>query len=133
MTPDLGTDLSLMDGFAPHFPSVAGPKNLIEALYRRITTDPESQAGQAIYQGRCMDVRRLLAKAIDGATVAGAELAVCRTCQEDERVSAARARMTFQPALRKLRLELSVTPEDGSEPFRLVLAVTQVTVEVLDG
>ncbi len=131
--PDFGTDLALgPGGFASSMPTVSGRSNLLLALYRRCTTDPNSTAGKQIYGGKCADIRLWLASPL--ATGAGSTLGqmLVKAVRADERVSDATATVTIDAPNKRLAASLTITPSQGPA-FSFVLSFDSVTVEILDG
>lgn len=126
-----GVDLELADQFSTTFPTASGLRNLIRALFRRWTTDPESEAGIAIYSGKCIDVRRFMAGRIDVTRTSYIAQSVARVAQHDDRVDDCTATASFAPSLKTLRIQAKVTPSTGPT-FDLILATDGVTAEVLD-
>lgn len=132
MAVNYGTDLELAAAFGPTFPLASGRRNLIRALFRRWTTDPESEAGREIYGGRCMDLRRFAAGKLDPTRTGFIGQQVARTAQYDDRVSDCTATAAFSFSAKTLRVEAKVTPADGPT-FPLVIVTDGITAEVLDG
>src|SRR5579883_183708 len=125
--PNFGTDLALADQFDPMFPLAKGRRNLIDALARRVTTDPTSEAGKGIYNSRCMDLQALLATKIDPARAGSIAQQVAKVMQYDERVAGCTATAIFDAPSKKLTITASVQPASGPS-FQFVLAVTAVSV-----
>ena len=68
---DFGTDFDLaLAGFDSQFTLVTSARLVLNNVLRRWTTGEETTAGQRIYQGRCRDIRRLLASRFDRARLA---------------------------------------------------------------
>jgi len=130
--PNYGTDLELADQYQAHFPMAAGLRNLVRAIFRRVTTSATQPSGQAIYQGRCMDVRDLFAARMDAGRLPSVARQVESTCLYDERIEAATARVTFDFPAKRLKIAVNLTPAEGPT-FALVLSTDGVTVEILSG
>lgn len=126
---DYGRTLSLVDGFAPHFPQVEGGLVVLEAIVRRWTTAPESLAGRRIYQSRCRDVRALLAARLSSDRLASVGADLAQIARSDPRVQDALALVTMSAPDKRMFIRGVLQLAEG--PFPLVLAVTGVTVEVL--
>lgn len=107
----LGTDLTLLDaGFAPLFTTVSGPLLVVQAIYRRWTTDPATAAGARIYKGLSRDLRRLLGLRFSDTTLASwardlADVARADTRVDDVQVSFS----TVGRTIISLRAEIKVT------------------------
>ena len=128
----LGSDLYLTDGFEAHFPEASGRKNLAAHLFRRLTSDPESESGAEIYEGACMDLRALFAARMDAGRLPSIARQVEEVCRFDERVDSCTAKVEFNLSKHLLEVSVNVTPSDGPT-FPLVLGVSDVTVEILNG
>lgn len=128
----LGTDINtpITDGVPdldPMFGLVSGRTALAQAIARRLTTrrgllewigdDPE--------YGH--DVREYLGEDVGARAEFVIASRVQAECLKDERVRAAQVTATL--AAERLTLSIKLTDADG--PFRLTLAVTGVTVELL--
>ncbi len=131
LDPNFGTDFDLADRFLQNFGLAKGRRNLICALFRRLTTDPTTDAGRAIYQGQCMDLRLLFAARLTQERLGSAERQVVRVCGYDERVSSATCQAGLNEGARALRVAINITPSSGPA-FALILSVDSVTVEILN-
>ena len=131
--PHYGVDLKLLDGFEAHFPEVSGRENLLGAAFRRVTTSPSTEAGQGIYEGKCIDARDLFLARLDATRLPSIARQIEQACTYDERIESAACRATFNFSRRRLDLAINLTPADGSEPFTLILSADSVTVEILNG
>lgn len=127
--PNTGTDLALTDAFEATFPLATGNTNLVNAVFRRLTTNGE--AGIEIYAGKCLDVRDLFLARLDASRLPGIARQVEKVCQYDERIDSAVCKASFNFSKKTLVLEVNLTPADGSTPFTLILSVDSVTVEIL--
>lgn len=103
---DYGRDLSLLDGLSAQFPLLEGPGLVVQAVYRRWTTDPASTAGRRIYQSQCRDIRRLLGARFDALTLAGWEHDLAFVAKVDQRVDA--CAVTLQDARQTLTLRSQI-------------------------
>lgn len=130
MTVDLGTDISTPSGLNgidldPTFSLVSDEAQLGQALVRRLHTRRGTLIRNPSY-GR--DLAGLLNdQAPRTATVAAW---IEAECQADERVESADAAVTFTRASGVLRAVVSVRTR-ANTTFRLTLAVSSVTVELL--
>lgn len=129
MAADYGTDLELADGFELHFPVATGTRNLLRAVFRRLTTSPTDECGE-IYAGRCLDVRELYAARLDPQRLQGIARQVEQACRYDERIDAATCQATMVLSSKKLNLSINLTAAAGPT-FPLVLSVDNVSVEIL--
>lgn len=130
--PHFGTDLALSNGFDPTFPVVSNRANLIDALFRRWTTDSATEAGQEIYQGRCIDIRLLLAGRINNARINNLPQELARVALADDRIAGCAATAEFISATKVLRIAGNLTPGAGPT-FPFVLATDGVTAKILEG
>jgi hypothetical protein len=125
---DLGIDISCTDDLDPAFTPVTGTKALAQAMARRLIT-PRGSLFYDLEYG--FDLRAYLNAGItqgDGfAFRLGAQIEA--ECLKDERVGTVDAQLSYDPVTEKLTVLLSGVASDG--PFRLVLAVSAVTVEIL--
>lgn len=129
--PDFGQDLELGDGFSSHFPLASGHRNLLLALFRRLSTSPTDECSE-IYAGECLDVRELFAARLDPSRLQGIARAVERTCLYDERIDSATCKATMDSPQKKLTLSVNLIPSSAA-PFALVLSTDGLTVEILNG
>jgi hypothetical protein len=127
MTVDFGTDINTpgaMD-LDPFFTEIEGVDALGQACARRLMTPRGSLVGDAAYG---YDVRAHLND--DDPNTSAIAAAVADELAKDERVESATATVTFDGAAGSLTITATVFTAAG--PFRLVLAVSAVTVELLD-
>lgn len=129
--PDFGQDLELADAFAAHFPVATGHRNLLRAVFRRLTTSPTDECGE-IYAGECLDVRELFAARLDPQRLQSIARSIERTCGYDERIESATCKATMDSPQKKLTLAVNLTPSAGPT-FPLVLLTDGLTVEILNG
>lgn len=124
---DFGTDIAtpgLLD-IDPHFIEVSGVDALGQALGRRLVTPRGSLVGDPAYG---YDARAHMND--DDPNTGAIALAVADELAKDERVQRATAVVTFDELAGSLTIVATVFTADG--PFRLTLAVSSVTVELLD-
>lgn len=120
---DVVTDLPLRWRFA------SGNRNLANRLARRLTTPRGYLIDDANYG---YDVKQWLGAKMTPADVAQAQDEIRRECEKDEEVVGVSVTVTFARTTGVLTIAIVVTPPDGSEPFRFVLSVSSLTVEVLE-
>ena len=121
---DWGTDLSLLDSLPASFPLIGpgDPRLVINAVYRRWTTDPNSEAGRRIYASQCRDVRQLLGARFDRAFLAGWERDLAETAKADDRVGGVVATLTPSSDRKVLTLRAAITV--GTTTSTLILPIT---------
>jgi len=118
--PDYGTDVStftcgdLDDSFAP----LTGIAVLAQSIARSLE---DARYG--------VDLRQWLNESLEAADVYHLQQTIEAQCLADERLQGVSVSVT-QPSLYELRVAIVVEPSQQG-PFRLVLKVTSVTVEVL--
>lgn len=122
----LGTDIATPDAadIDPYFAPVSGWRGLAQALGRRLVTPRGSLLEDAAYG---FDLRSRLYSALtptDLATLAGF---VARELEGDERVESASVTVAYASG----RITVRAIIETGDGTFRLVLAVSSVTTEIL--
>ncbi len=120
---DFGNDLSALPGLT--FRQQSGLPNLGEAIARRLMTPRGGLFYDAAYG---LDLRRYLNAVNNEATRFEIETLTAAQCELDERVYSADVTLLTLD-LRSARLQIDLHTRTG--PFRLVLAVSQLTVEVL--
>lgn len=123
---DSGSDVLVFPGLDETFTLVKDGRVLAEALCRRLTTPRGTLPFHPDYG---LDLRSFLNESMTQDLLYRLKAAVERECELDERVVTASAAITFTPATQALRVRLSVTT--GSGPFRFVLNVTSLTVQML--
>lgn len=130
MTTDYGSDVHTPGGVGvgldldPWFTSVAGPEAVGEACVRRLVTARGTLIDDPEYG---YDIRAHLNDHAPNAVAI--EAAVVDQLLRDERVRRASARATVDPVTGALAVSLVLLLAEGT--FRLVLAVSAVSVEVL--
>lgn len=123
---DYGLDINTPGGLDldPAFTSIAGPEAVLQVAVRGLSTAPGSRLDAPEWG---YDLR---AHANDHApNLRSIEAAVVAQLLRDERVRRARATATFDPATGALTVYPVLLLAEGT--FRLVLAVSAVSVEVL--
>lgn len=106
------------------FQEVTGRDLLIEALLRRLITPRGTLVGDPDYG---TDVRQWINDDIDDAEAARIGAAIAAELGKDERVRSASATTTFVDNL----LSVTISLVDGAGPFKLTLAITDVTLKLL--
>lgn len=123
---DFGTDIATPDAadIDPYFSTVTGWRCLAQAIGRRLTTPRGSLLDDPAYG---FDLRTQLNASLTPPQLAALAGVVKREIEADERVESAEVAVTFSASA--LTVRAVVTTGDG--PFRLVLAVSAVTTEIL--
>jgi hypothetical protein len=114
---DYGTDWSTYPDLS--FGNVSGLEALAQALLRSLE-DAE----------KALDLRLWLNDDLDTARVAEMERAVAAQMLVDERVQDASCTAS-QPTDGVIELDIRIVPADGSVPLRLVVAITDVGLQLL--
>lgn len=129
----LGTDINtpvndegILD-LDPAFGLATGRLQLAQAIGRRITRRRGELGWIGDDPDDGMDVRDFLGSSTDAASTSRIEAQVKAEVMRDERVLAAEATATITDGLLTITLRLA----DADGPFRLVLAVSAVTIELL--
>lgn len=131
---DFGTDFDLgLDGFDSQFTLVTGARLVINNVLRRWTTGEETTAGVRIYQGRCRDIRRLLASRFDRARLVALGQELGELAKDDERVEDCAALLEGDSAGKVIRLRAEVLLVGSETPLRLVLPFDSFKPELLNG
>lgn len=127
MATDFGTDISCMPDLDPMGSLKQGSYVLAEAIARRLITQRGTLIDDPNYgtdvRGWVNDV------ASSGASLAQLKGAIERECRQDERVQSADAELYFDAPSSTLSVTLSLITSAG--PFKFVLGITSVTVQVL--
>lgn len=126
----LGVDIDVLTDLPPTFRLVRGRQNLGNAIARRLSTPAQwladAFAGDATY-GR--DLRGRLNSAWRADEIAAEASHIEEQCRQDERVQGSVVTLSQDLAASALNIDIQVDTADG--PFRLVLQVTEVGVELL--
>lgn len=131
MAVDFGTDLSTFVGgtgapdLDPTFAMISGRRVVQEAVARRFITPRGGLLDDPNYG---LDLRALLNTSYSQRDLFILRERISAECRKDERVDGARVTITPK-ANGNLTITISMTTASG--PFDLVLAVSQVTVELL--
>lgn len=122
--PDFGTGLDVNTGWPYSFSYTSGLLNLGNNLCRRLQTI----RGSLAWDEDCgYNIRGLLRGSLTAGELSRFAAAIGAECEKDERVEAATATVVVSGEV--LRVTVDVTTAAG--PFSLVLAVNDVTVELL--
>ncbi len=125
---DFGTDVSTYPDLDPNFGAISGPRAVAECCARML----ETPRGSLVYApNRGFDLRAALNESITTRVLDRLRSGIEQEAMKDERVLDATAQLTFIPSTSTLRVVLTLTTADG--PFRLVLAVTSLSLTILDG
>lgn len=126
-TPDFGTDISSLPDLDPVGALRTGAVVLAEAIGRRLITQRGTLVDSLNYG---TDVRAYVNEvASSGTAITQVKAAIERECRLDERVMGADAEVWYDAPSSTMGVVLSLTTATG--PFRLVLGVTSVTLQVL--
>lgn len=118
MNIDYGTDFDTSNGLT--FTPISGLDVIGQCIVRML-----SDARKGI------DVREWLNEDLVGHDMQDMQQTIRSVCLRDERIASASATVTQVDRL-QIKINLAITPSDGSKPFALVLAVTQLSVQVLN-
>ncbi len=131
MAIDYGRDTSVIDDVGPRDRLVSGRRNLANALARRLGT-PRAALAEIDDDGDYgLDLRQLIGESLSPADERRWKADIAAECEKDSRVGAAVVSFTLTPATQALEIVIEIEPADGSAPFTLVLAISELTVEVL--
>lgn len=124
---DLGSDVSCVEDLDGAFRSVSGRLALAQAIARRLFTRNGDLALIGDDPDYGSDLRELVGEDVDDRAAFEIAARAEKEALKDERVRTASATATL--AGTSLLLSLALSDADG--PFRLTLAVTDVSVSVL--
>jgi hypothetical protein len=116
--PDYGTDVSTFPDLDEAFAPLTGIAVIAQSVARSLED-----------AGRGVDLRQWLNESLEDADVFHLQQTIEAQCLADERVQGVSVSVS-QPLLHELRIAIDVEPAQQG-PFRLVLKVTSITVEVL--
>ncbi len=126
MATDYGTDVSALPDLDPSFAPRTGRAMVGEAVARRYSTPRGSLPSDSDYG---LDLREFVHEQLTTATATRLKASIEAEAEKDERVLSASAVTTFVESTNTLTVEITLQLADG--PFKLVLTVTAVSVEVL--
>jgi len=122
---DFGTDLSALPDLS--WTIKGGKNNLAEAIARRLITPLGGLFYDPTYG---LDLRQYIGETLTDEVRYEIETLVAAECEKDERIlSAVATIIEASPQLRSIQIELAL--ETADEPYRLILSISDVTVEVL--
>jgi hypothetical protein len=125
---DYGTDFSVTTDFTgPNFPISIGRQLLAEACVRRLITPLGSLID---HSGYGYDIRDELNDDLGPADLARISILVNTQLMRDARIINCR---TITNLTSNGELNVNITITDGAGPFPLVLNVSAVTVQIVDG
>ncbi len=122
--PNFGFDLWAQDDIDPTGRTVSGRLIVAQAIYRRLTTRRGGLLSDPNYG---YDLEDLLNADVSPADIAAAQAAISAECLKDERVTGCTVTLSFMLDVLTVGIALDV----GDGPFPLVLAVSQVGVQLL--
>lgn len=126
MATDYGTDISFYPDLDPSGALVSGNVALSQAIARRLTTP----RGGLFYDSNYgTDVRAFVNEVVNVESLARMRSAIERECLQDERCQSCTATLVFNAQGQALTIHVAGETADG--PFRFVLAVTALTVDLL--
>jgi hypothetical protein len=124
--PDFGSDIGCYPDLDPNLTLITGPRVLLEATYRRLTTARGTYDWDPEYG---FDVQALLNEDFDATTLPLWQREIQAEVEKDERVLV--ADVTISPTQGDgYQIAVALTTADGV--FALVLGVSQVTVQILE-
>lgn len=126
MSADFGTGLDMTTDLPLRWSFASGPRNLANAIARRLITQRGTLVGAPDYG---FDVRQYILATLTRAQQSSLQGAIARECEKDERVLAASVTATINAAAFTLTLAISLSTADG--PFSFVLSVGALTVQIL--
>lgn len=131
MAVDYGTDVSATTDLPRRDALVSGPRNLGEALVRRLSTRRGALAriGESADYG--LDVRDMIHQALTDADRGAWENDIARECEKDERVQLAIAKVEYTEATGSASITIDIVPVGENQRLTYVLQVTALTVSLL--
>jgi phage baseplate assembly protein W len=121
---DFGSDISTFPDLDPTFTVITGPRVVVEAVARRLTTPQGSLVSDPNYG---FDVRQLLHADLDARSEARAVAAMQAQAEADERILSATVTLTRSGETLAIRVRL--TTQEG--PFAFTLSVGAARVALL--
>lgn len=121
----VGTDISTAGGLDPYFRPISGRRVVAEAVVRRLST-PRGGLHYAPDYG--LDLREFLNEGFTPRQLFTLKSSIEAEVEKDPRIQSCTATLDT-PSTDRLRIRLSITDAEG--PFRLVLSVDQLTVDLL--
>ncbi len=127
MSVDFGQDVSSYPDVDAAFSPLTGPRVVAEAAARRLST-PRGIIPSCPDYG--FDTRALLNESVTAAKLDQWRRQIVLELEKDERFASVEATLAYDSATMTLRIGLEIETADG--PFALVLAVTAVSVAILN-
>lgn len=121
----LGTDVAVLLDADAHWSLATGRRNLALALARRLSTPRGGLFYDPMYG---FDIRAYLHMGVTEPELAMLGSQIEDECEKDDRVASATAKVTLSEGNR-LEVALGILTAEG--PFRLVLGVSELTVDIL--
>jgi phage baseplate assembly protein W len=123
---DFGVDIFSVDDLDGGFELVTGTKALGQAIARRLGTP---RGGLFYDRTYGYDLRAFLNADLDDVDIFAIAAATEAECERDERVQRATATVSLNTSTQRLRVAVELETAVG--PFKLVLDVSSVTIELL--
>ena len=130
MAVDFGKDTSCTTGLRTGR-LVTGPRLVAEATFRRVTTRRGMLRGGREERSYGVDLREYVGTTADRATAAALEGIVRAEVEQDERLLRAEVSVTSARVGPATHLAVTIAGYTAAGPFRLVLGVSEVTVDLL--
>jgi phage baseplate assembly protein W len=127
VTDPYGLDVSTFPGLDVAFKAITGQRAIAEAVARRWVTPRGSLVYDPDYGE---DVRGLLNARIDGPRLRALEAALTAQALADERISGAVVQLAVTGSGPTVALRASASLASSAGPFRLVLTVTQLALDL---
>ncbi len=125
-----GVDIDVLTDLNPAFTLARGDRNLANAIGRRLQTPAGKLADIGDDPDYGMDIRSWLNTDLTTTEIAGLENAISDEILKDERIVSVVVDATYSFATAVLEVEINALKSDGA-PFRLVLRVSSLTVDIL--
>jgi hypothetical protein len=125
-----GTDIDVISDLPASFVLADGPRNLANAIARRLDTPAGALIGIGDDADYGFDIRSRLNADLTMVELQALIGQVERECLKDERVQAAAVAPSYSFAAYALALDITLTTAAG--PYRLVLGIGTASVDVLD-
>lgn len=132
MAVDFGTDVDVSTDLPLRRQLVSGKANLGRALVRRLMTPRGALAIVGEDPNYGLDVRQLLNEQMTPTAKATWQSKIARECEKDERVLGCVASIQFNAGASTATITLTIATADTSAPFSLVVAVSALTVQLLE-
>jgi hypothetical protein len=126
MATDFGTDVSVEPDFDETWTPISGPQVLAERLVRRLTTP---RGTLPFWPDEGTDIREFVRDTIDQSVLFTLRQTLVNECEKDEQVSSADATASYNESTSTITAAVSVDAGDG--PFRLVLSISALSVDLL--